>query len=65
MAACVCASARKLIKFYMELTARGNALAFLGELIGRGMMRGNSGDRCPLPGPLTYPSPLFTYRQMY
>jgi len=36
MAACVCGSARKLAKFSMELTAKGNVVTSLGKLIGGG-----------------------------
>jgi len=55
VAARVYASAKRLAKFY-EI-ANGDALAFMGKLIGEGVMRGPSG--CPLPGPLAYPPFLY------
>jgi len=35
----------------------GTPLRSWGNSSGEGMMRGNSGDRCPPPGSLTFPSP--------
>jgi len=47
---------RKMAKFSWKerLTREESLLRFLGE----GMMKGNSGDRCPPPGSLTLPSPF-------